>query len=71
VAELDTRGMSRAVRAQSKLELDRLSDKTDARAMEYLRCLADLPWTGGKADTLDLERACRVLRGHARFTAAA
>ena len=53
--------MPRAVRAQLKPELDRLSDKTDAKTMEYLRCLADLPWTGGKADTVDLERARRVL----------
>ena len=58
---LDTCGMPRAVRAQLKPELDRLSDKTDAKTMEYLRCLADLPWTGGKADTVDLERARRVL----------
>ena len=59
--KLDTCGMPREVRAQLKPELDRLSDKTDAKTMEYLRCLADLPWTGGKADTLDLERVGRVL----------
>ena len=59
--KLDTCGMSRAVRAQLKPELGRLSGKTDAKTMEYLRCLADLPWTGGKAGTLDLERARRVL----------
>ena len=59
--KLDTCGMPRAVRAQLKTELDRLSDKTDAKTMEYLRCLADLPWTGGKADTVDLERARKVL----------
>ena len=59
--KLDTCGMPRTVRAQLKLELDRLSDKTDAKTMEYLRCLAALPWTGGKADTIDLERARSVL----------
>ena len=59
--KLDTCGMPRAMRAQLKPELDRLSDKTDAKAMEHLRCLAELPWTGGKADTLDLERARRAL----------
>ena len=59
--KLDTCGMPRAVRAQLRPELDRLSDKTDAKTMEHLRCLAELPWTGGKADTLDLERARRTL----------
>ena len=59
--KLDTCGMPWAVRAQLKPELDRLSDKTDAKTMEYLRYLADLPWTGGKADTLDLKRARGVL----------
>ena len=52
--KLDTCGMPRAVRAQLQPELDRLSDKTDAKTMEYLRCLTDLPWTGGKAEKLDL-----------------
>ena len=59
--KLDTCGMPRAVRAQLRPELDRLSDKTDAKTMEHLRCLAELPWTGGKADTLDLERARTAL----------
>ena len=59
--KLDTCGMPSAVRAQLRPQLDRLSDKTDAKTMEYLRCLAELPWTGGKADTLDLERARRTL----------
>ena len=59
--KLDTCGMPRAVRSQLKPELDRLSDQTDTKTMEYLRCLADLPWTGGKADTVDLESARRVL----------
>ena len=59
--KLDTCGMPRAVRAQLRPELDRLSDKTDAKTMEHLRCLAELPWTGGKADTVDLERARRTL----------
>ena len=59
--KLDTCRMPRAVRAQLRPELDRLSDKTDAKTMEHLRCLAELPWTGGKADTLDLERAGRTL----------
>ena len=60
-SKLDTCGMPRSARAQLGPELDRLSDKTDAKTMEYLRCLADLPWTGGKADTPDLERARRIL----------
>ena len=60
--KLDKCRMPRTVRAQLQPELlDRLSNKTDAKTMEYLRCLADLPWTGGKADTLDLEGARRVL----------
>ena len=59
--KLDTCGMPRAVRAQLQPELDRLSDKTDAKTMEYLRCLTDLPWTGGKAEKLDLEGAHTVL----------
>ena len=59
--KLDTCGMPRAVRAQLRPEFARLSDKTDAKTMEYLRCLAELPWTPGKADTLDLERARRAL----------
>ena len=59
--KLDTCGMPRAVRAHLRPEFDRLSDKTDAKTMEYFRCLADLPWAGGKAETLDLERARRVL----------
>ena len=59
--KLDTCGMPRAVRAQLRPELDRLSDKTDAKTMEHLRCLAELPWTGGKADTIDLERARTAL----------
>ena len=59
--KLDTCGMPRAVRAQLKSEIDRLSNDTDSKTMAYLRCLADLPWPGGKADTLDLERARRVL----------
>ena len=59
--KLDTCGMPRAVRAQLRPELDRLSDKTDAKTMEHLRCLAELPWTGGKADTLHLERARTAL----------
>ena len=59
--KLDTCGMPKAVRAQLRPELDRLLDKTDAKTMEYLRCLAELPWIGGKADTLDLERARRTL----------
>ena len=59
--KLDKCRMPRTVRAQLQPELSRLSDKTDAKTMEYLRCLADLPWTGGKADTLDLEGARRVL----------
>ena len=59
--KLDTCGMPREVRAQLQPELDRLSDKTDPKKMEYFRCLADLPWTGGKADTLDLERVGGVL----------
>ena len=59
--KLDMCGMPRAARAQLQPELDRLSDNTDPRTMEYFRCLADLPWTGGKAETLDLERARRVL----------
>ena len=59
--KLDTCGMPGAVRAQLRPELDRLSDKTDAKTMEYLRCLAELPWTGGKVDTIDLERARRAL----------
>ena len=37
--KLDTCGMPREVRAQLQPELDRLSDKTDAKTMEYLRCL--------------------------------
>ncbi len=59
--KLDTCGMPRAVRAQLRPELDRLSDKTDAKTMEYLRRLTDLPWTGGKADTFDLDRTRRAL----------
>ena len=59
--KLDTCGMPRAVRAQLQPELDRLSDKSDAKTMEYLRCLTDLPWTGGKAEKLDLEGAHTVL----------
>ena len=59
--KLDTCGMPREVRAQLRPEIDRLSAKTDAKTMEYFRCLADLPWTGGKAETLDLERARGVL----------
>ena len=59
--KLDTCRMPRAVRAQLRPELEGLSDKTDAKTMEHLRCLAELPWTGGKADTLDLERARRTL----------
>ena len=59
--KLDTCGMPRAVRAQLKSEFDRLSNDTDSKTMAYLRCLADLPWPGGKADILDLERARRVL----------
>ena len=55
--KLDTCGMPRAVRAQLRPEIDRLSDKTDAKTLEYLRCLAELPWAGGKADTSDFERA--------------
>ena len=59
--KLDTCGMPREVRARLQPEIDRLSAKTDPKTMEYLRCLADLPWPGGEADTLDLERARRVL----------
>ena len=59
--KLDTCGMPRAVRAQLQPEVDRLSDNIDAKTMEHLRCLADLPWTGGKADTVDLERARKIL----------
>ena len=59
--KLDTCGMPRAARAQLKPEIDRLSDRTETKTMEYLRCLADLPWTGGKADTVDLEGARRIL----------
>ncbi len=59
--KLDTCGMPREVRALLQPEIDRLSAKTDAKAMEYFRCLADLPWTGGKAETLDLERARGIL----------
>ena len=59
--KLDMCGMPKAVRARLQPELDRLSNKTDAKTMEHLRCLADLPWTGGKVDTLDLERARRIL----------
>ena len=59
--KLDTCGMPREVRAQLQPEVDRLSDNTDAKTMEYLRCLADLPWPEGEAGTLDLERARGVL----------
>ena len=59
--KLDTCGMPRAVLARLRPELDRLSDRTDAKTLEHLRCLAELPWTGGKADTLDLERARTTL----------
>ena len=59
--KFDTCGMPREVRARLQPEIDRLSAKTDAKTMECFRCLADLPWTGGKADTLDLERARGVL----------
>ena len=59
--KLDTCGMPRAVLARLRPELDRLSDRTDAKTLEHLRCLAELPWTGGRADTLDLERARTTL----------
>ena len=59
--KLDMCGMPREVRAHVQPEIDHLSATTDAKRMEYFRCLADLPWTGGKAETLDLERARRVL----------
>ena len=59
--KLDTCGMPREVRAQLQPEIDRLSDKTDPKTMEYLRRLADLPWSGSEAETLDLERARRIL----------
>ena len=59
--KLDTCGMPREVRARLQPEIDRLSAKADPKTMDYLRCLADLPWPGGEADTLDLERARRVL----------
>ena len=59
--KLDTCGMPGKVRAQLQPEIDRLSDSVDAKTMERLRCLADLPWRGGKEDTLEIERAQRVL----------
>ena len=59
--KLDTCGMPREVWAQLQPEIDRLSDNADTKTMERLRCLADLPWRGGEADWLDLERAQKVL----------
>lgn len=58
---LDSCGMPTAVRAQLQPEVDRLSDKNTKDTMEYLGCLVALPWTGGKADTVDLQRAREVL----------
>ena len=59
--KLDTCGMPREVRAQLQPEIDRLADNPDAKTTERLRCLADLPWRGGEADTVDLKRAQKVL----------
>ncbi len=61
---LETCGMSREAQTQLKPELDRLSERTDTKTMEYFRWLADLPWRGGGVEAIDVENARRVLDEH-------
>ena len=69
--QVDAPGMPDAVRERGRVVLERLAtwprtDPERARAREYLRCLASLPWTKHTAAPLDLARARTVLdAGHA------
>ena len=54
-------GMPREVLARLKPELDALSSDSHERSREHFRWLAELPWRGGAAEEIDLERARRVL----------
>ena len=58
---LKTCGMPRKALTQLRLEIDGLSNATDRKTMEYFRCLADLPWRGGKVEAVDAKRAQWVL----------
>ena len=69
--QVDAPGMPDVVRERGREVLERLAtwprtDPERARAREYLRCLASLPWTKHSAAPLDLARARTVLdAGHA------
>ncbi len=69
--QIDAPGMPDVVRERGQEVLERLAtwprtDPEHARAREYLRCLASLPWTKHTAAPLDLARARVVLdAGHA------
>ena len=69
--QVDAPGIPDVVRERGREVLERLAtwprtDPERARAREYLRCLASLPWTKHSAAPLDLARARVVLdAGHA------
>ena len=69
--QLDAPALPPAVRVRGRQVLERLSawattDPEHARAREYLRCLASLPWTARTRAPLDPARARAVLdAGHA------
>lgn len=58
---LATCGMPREAQALLQPGTDALSMGSHDKTREYFRWLADLPWRGGEAETIDVERARRVL----------